>query len=222
MEVGNIVRPSTGLVERFKGLGTSTLGDVLDDLNLQGVINIRPVCPGFRFVGVAFTVKEVTGIHGSFKKEDFSPVGEIIDLAEKGDVLIFDNGGAQVSTWGGVASAAAQARGVAGIVVDGAVRDVDEISEFRFPVFARHVVPTTGKLRIKVVSANTVVQMDGVRVRPGDVIVGDGTGVVCIPVEFAKEVAATAERYDQQDKQAIEEVRKSLSFMQASRKFPKL
>lgn len=223
MEFRKNVKLPKALVEGFSNLATSTIGDVLDDMNIEGVIkNIKPICPGLRFTGRALTVKEVTGIHGSFAKEDFRPVGEVIDSAQKGDVIVIDNGGEQVSTWGGVATVAAQMRGVAGVVVDGGVRDLDEIREYQFPVFSRHLVPTTGKLRIKVLSVNTMIKIDGIRVRPGDILVGDGTGVVCIPIEIAEEVMKTAQRFDQQDRQAIEEIRRGLSFTEAGKKFPKL
>jgi regulator of RNase E activity RraA len=222
MEVGKIVRPPKTLIEGFRNLATSTIGNVLDDLQIQGTIqNIKPISPGFRFVGGAFTVKEVTGVQGTYTNEDFK-LGEVIDSAQEGDVIVIDNGGQQVSTWGGIASLAAQIRGVAGLVVDGGVRDLDEIREFNFPVFSRYVVPTSGKSRVKILSIHTVIKIDGVRVRPGDIVVGDGTGVVCIPIGVAEEVMTTAQRLDQQDKQAIEEIRRGLSFTEALRKFAKI
>lgn len=74
------------------------------------------------------------------------------------------------------------------IVVEGGVRDADEIIELGFPVFPRHVVPLSGKTRIKVVEINTEVVVDNVAVRPGDILLGDATGVVCVPYEHAAEV----------------------------------
>jgi len=135
---------------------------------------------------------------------------------------MIDNGGQQVSTWGGIASFAAQKRGVAGLVVDGGVRDLDEIREFNFPVFSRYVVPTSGKGRVKILSMNTVIKIDGIRVRPGDIIVGDGTGIVCIPIEIAEEVLNKAKKMDEQDKQATEEIRRGLTFTEALRKYAKI
>jgi regulator of RNase E activity RraA len=222
METGKIIRPPKKLIEGFLNLATSTIGNVLDDMNIQGIIpNIKPVAPGFKFVGGAFTVKETTGAFGTYTNEDFK-LGQVIDAAQEGDVIVIDNGGNQVSTWGGIASFAAKMRGVAGLVVDGGVRDLDEIIEFQFPVFSRHVVPTSGKRRIKVLSMNTVVTIDGITVRPGDIMVGDGTGIACIPIEVADEVVALATKFDQQDKQGIGEIRKGLSFTEALKKFAKI
>jgi regulator of RNase E activity RraA len=222
MEIGKIVRPPKKLVEGFRNLATSTIGNVLDDMNIQGIIpNIKSVSPGFQFAGGAVTVKEVTGGLGTYTNEDFT-LGQVIDSAQEGDVIVIDNSGQQVSTWGGIASFAAKTGGVAGLVVDGGVRDLDEIVEFKFPVFSRYVVPTSGKGRIKILSMNTVVTIDGVRVRPGDIIVGDGTGIVCVPIEVAEEVLTLATKYDRQDKQGIEEIRKGLSFTDALKKFAKI
>lgn len=222
MESGEMVRPPKKLIEGFRKLATSTIGNVLDDMKISGVIqNIKPISPGFRFAGGALTVKEVTGVLGTYTNEDFK-LGQVIDAAQDGHVIMIDNGGQQVSTWGGIASFAAQKRGVAGLVVDGGVRDLDEIREFNFPVFSRYVVPTSGKGRVKILSMNTVIKIDGIRVRPGDIIVGDGTGIVCIPIEIAEEVLNKAKKMDEQDKQATEEIRRGLTFREALRKYAKI
>ncbi len=222
MEIGKITRPPKALIEGFRELATSTIGNVLDDMKISGVIqNIKPISSGFRLVGAAFTVKEVTGVLGTYTNEDFK-LGQVIDSAQEGDVIVIDNGGQQVSTFGGIASFAAQKRGITGLVVDGGVRDLDEIREFHFPVFSRYVVATSGKGRVKILSMNTVVKIDGIRVRPGDILVGDGTGIVCVPIEIAEEVMNIAKKLDQQDKQAIEEIRRGLTFTEALKKFAKI
>jgi len=222
MDVGEMARPPKKLIEGFKNLQTSTIGNALDDLNIQGVIqNIKPLAPGFNFVGGAFTVKEMTGVLGTYTLEDFR-LGPVIDNTQEDDVIVIDNGGHQVSTWGGIASVAAQMRGVAGLVVDGGVRDYDEIIKTGFPVFSRHVVPTSGKTRVKIQAINTTVKIDGIRVRPGDIIVGDGTGIVCVPIEVADKVMEVTQELERQDNQAIEEIRNGLSFAEALSKFTKI
>ena len=222
MDIGKLVRPPKKLIEGFRGLATSTIGNVLDDMKISGVIqNLKPVCAGFRFAGAALTVKEVTGVLGTYTNADFK-LGQVIDSGQEGDVIVIDNGGQQVSTWGGIAAFAAKRRGVEGLVVDGGVRDLDEIREFGFPVFSRHVVPTSGKGRVKLLSMNTPIKIDGILVRPGDILVGDGSGVVCVPIEVAEEVMNAATRFDQQDKQAIEEIRAGMGFTEALRKYAKI
>lgn len=219
---GPIARPPKEVVESFRGLATSTIGNVLDDLSIAGImLNIKPLAQGSYLIGTAFTVKEITGVQNSYTAAEFG-LGAVVDGAEAGDVIVIDNGGHQVSTWGGVAAFAASQRGVTGLLVDGGVRDVDEIRHYEFPTFSRHAVPLSGKTRVKVIEINTVVKIDGVRVGPGDIIVGDSSGVVCVPVAVAAEVAAAARRLDEDDRKAIEEIRSGLSFRAALAKFAKL
>ena len=85
-------------------------------------------------------------------------------------------------------SYAAKLKGIGGLVVDGGIRDREEIVEFSFPAFSKHMVPTPGKTRIKVLSINEPIVCAGVRVRKGDVIVAHGTGVLCLPAEHAEEI----------------------------------
>ena len=90
-------------------------------------------------------------------------------------MLVIDNAGKSVSTFGGLATLAAKTRGLAGVIVDGGVRDREEMEEQRLPVFARHMTPLTGRTRIALSAINAAVSCGGVRVRPGDVIVADGS-----------------------------------------------
>ena len=114
--------------------------------------------------GRAVTVREVTGRRGDFASEDFK-VGQMIEAAGPGDILVIDNGGHCVSTFGGLATLAAKLKGVAGLVVDGGVRDREEMIEHAFPVFARHMTPLTGRTRLAVTAINEPVSCGGVRVQ---------------------------------------------------------
>lgn len=224
MPIHQGTRPDTSpeLISAFKDLATSTIGNVLDDLGIGGIgLNLRPVAPGMRFVGAALTVKEVTGAKNAYTPSEFG-LGAVIDMCQPLDVVMIDNGGQQVSTWGGVASVAAMQNGVAGLVVDGGVRDADEIIEQGFPVFSRHVVPLSGKTRVKVIEINTIVKIDGMPVHPGDIIIGDSSGLVVVPRDRAAEVAQRASELERQDRLASDEIRAGLSFTEALRKYAKL
>jgi regulator of RNase E activity RraA len=219
---GTIERPPRALVDGFRGLGTSTIGNVLDDLGVGGMtLNIKAVAPGTSFVGTAFTAKEVTGVYGTYSPAEFG-LGHVVDNAGAGDVIVIDNSGHQVSTWGGVASFAAQQRGVAGLVIDGGLRDADEIRELGFAAFSRHIVPVSAKTRVKIIEVNTVVKIDGVSVAPGDILVGDTTGIVCIPANKAEQILVMARKLEADDRAAMAEIRSGLSFSQALSKFAKL
>jgi regulator of RNase E activity RraA len=200
-------------------LNTPTLANALEDLGIDGVIEgLPPAGPGLRCVGRAVTVLEMTGPRGAFPASDFK-VGEMIDAAGKGDVIVVSNGGAPISTWGGTASYAAHLKGIAGLVVDGGIRDREEICELGFPAFARYMIPTTGKTRIRVEAIGGTITCAGIRVAAGDIIVADGTGIVCIPAEAAVKVAAMATGYAADDAQAMRELEKGLTFRQALAKF---
>ena len=202
MNIGQMKRPSREILAAFQGLPTSTISTVLEDMGIDGVIqNIKPIVAGTRFVGPAVTVKEMTGVRGTYTREDF-PLAAVLGAAESGDVIAIDNSGHQVSTWGGMVSLAAKRKGVAGLLVDGGVRDWNEISEVGFSVFSRHVVCTSARTRIKIESINETIKIDGIKVRAGDVLVGDGTGVVVVPLERAEEVLSIARKYDEQDQRA--------------------
>ena len=206
----------------FANLATPTIANALDDVEFEGVMQgLAQMVPGTRCVGRAVTVREITGKRGDFASEDFQ-VGHMMDAANAGDILVIDNGGQCVSTFGGLATLAAKVKGIGGLVADGGVRDREEMVEHKFPVFARHMTPLTGRSRLAVTGINQPISCGGVRVRPGDIIVGDGSGVVCIPAEHAAKVAELAERYSRDDAQAAAELEKGLSFRDAMAKFRRI
>ena len=210
------------ILERLRKLATPTLANALDDISFNGIMNdIQPAGIGMCVVGRAVTVQEITGSFGSFSSDDFK-VGHMIDAANSGDVIVVANNGAPVSTWGGMASYSAKLKGIGGLVVDGGIRDREEIVEFNFPAFSKHMVPTPGKTRIKVLSINEPISCAGVRVEKGDVIVADGTGVLCLPSEKAEAITIAAEKFSKDDKQAMVEMEKGLTFIEALKKFSKI
>jgi regulator of RNase E activity RraA len=212
MEIKHIIRPPKELVEEFRSIGTSTLSDLLDNIGIQGVISgLRPVKEGMVLVGAAVTIKEVSGVLGTYTIEDF-PISKVIDFAEPGDVLVFDNGGREISTWGGLASTAAKVKGIEGVVVDGGCRDLDQMVALDFPVFSRHFTPTTAKTRIKILELNGTIQCSGIRIQPGDIIVADRTGIVVIPQEKAQDILERAKEAEKTEGHFAEELKKGKTF----------
>jgi regulator of RNase E activity RraA len=213
---------SDEVLKAFATLATPTIANALDDVSFEGVLEgLTQMVPGTRCVGRAVTIREVTGRRGDFASEDFK-VGQIIEAAGPGDILVIDNGGQCVSTFGGLATLAAKLKGVGGLIVDGGVRDREEMIDHAFPVFARHMTPLTGRTRLAVTGINEPVSCGGVRVRSGDIIVADGSGVVCIPAEHAAKVAGLAGRYSRDDELAAAELRKGLTFREAMGKFKRI
>jgi len=213
-----IKKVSAGVLEEFKDIPTSTISDVLDSLGIMGVITgILPIVEGVRLFGSAVTVKEVSGPRGAYSLDEFD-VGSVIEVADKGDVIVFDLGGKPVSTWGGLASRAAINKGLAGVVVDGGVRDVDEIRHLKFPVFAKHRVPTTGKTRVRMLSINEPIECSGVKVRLGDMIVGDSTGLVVLPSEMALDILQKAKELEEVERRFESELKRGSSFKETAKR----
>lgn len=210
------------LIDRFRKLATPTIANALDDVGFEGIMQgLTQIVPGTRAVGRAVTVRQVSGARGSFTSAEFK-VGHMIDAAKPGEVLVIDNGGRAVSTWGGLATIAGKTKGLAGLIVDGGVRDREEMEGHRLPIFARHMTPLTGRTRLSIEEIGVPVTCGGVRVRSGDVIVGDGSGVVCVPAEHSEKVAELAERYTADDEAAAAEIAKGLTFREAMAKFKRI
>jgi regulator of RNase E activity RraA len=181
------------LLGRLAKLDACAASDALDRLGLRGAtIGIRPIWPCPRIVGWAVTCKiKPVGLEKP-KRHLGTPA---IEAARAGDIIVVDSGGrTDVSAWGGLLSLASKLKGLSGVVVDGACRDVDESREMEFPVFARAVVPVTARGRIMQGAVNEEIQFGGVQVQAGDLVIADGSGVVIIPGSRATEVITEAEK----------------------------
>lgn len=178
--------------KRLERLSTTNLADALDQVGLRGaVIGIRPLFGMPRVIGRAVTIKITAA--GMLKSKRHLGV-DAIASAEPGDVIAIDNRGDLYNNcWGEILSCAAQKKGVSGVFVDGAARDIDFCQEIGFPVFGRGVVPITARGRIMQEDFNCPIRLGDVQVRPGDILVGDINGVVAIPPEKLDEVLKAAE-----------------------------
>lgn len=223
MSAASGLRPDKATVDRLANLPTATIANALDDVGkvVNCPVALRPVAPGMAFAGPAITVEVFAAEAGTYTSADFR-VGAMIDAAIAGDVVVVSAQGARSSTWGGMASLAAKVKGIAGLIVDGGVRDIDEMVQHRFPVFARHAVPTTGRTRLKVSAINIPVEIDGVTVNPADIIVADSTGIVVVPHQNAHRVAELAEGYARDDARAEAEIRNGLGFSEAMARFKRI
>ncbi len=206
------------LCARLRAYGSSTVGAVLDDLGLGGLITrIRPVAAGFRFAGPAFTVKLEVGELGSFRDTDFK-IGDYIDQPPVGAVVAIDMAGAPVSALGGIATRVAQRRELAAIVIDGGSRDLDETRTMGFPLFVRHSLPVTGRRRVRLVATQIPIVLDGIDVSPNDILVGDDTGIVLVPQKYLGEIVERAALIDERDRRVRALVEQGLGFSEAFRR----
>ncbi|HEX59612.1 MAG TPA: bifunctional hexulose-6-phosphate synthase/ribonuclease regulator [Methanomicrobia archaeon] len=158
--------------------------NISDAMHRKGVMRgIKPIVEGVKMVGKAVTVQTFEG--------DWAKPVEASDVAGEGDVIVIYAGSHETAVWGELASWGCKSKGIAGVVIDGAVRDVDEIRRIKFPVFARHIVPNAGEPK-GFGEINAEIKCGGQEVKPGDWIVGDDNGVVVVPKERAYEIARRA------------------------------
>ena len=184
-------------------------------MKLDGLFpGLMPLSRNTPFAGPAFTVKVKVGPRDSFEPGAFN-ISSYIDAAAAGEVIIIDAEGLPVSLMGGIAVLVAQRRGLSGIVVHGGVRDGDEISATRFPVHARHVVPVSGRTRISVEAIQSPIKIDGSTITPGDIVVGDGSGVVRVPANHSQTILQSVERVARRDALARAAVMTGANFAEA-------
>lgn len=179
----------------FAGLPTAALSDAMDRLAVPAACQgIKPLAPGQRLIGRAFTVRYVA------TSRPPGTVGDFIDDVPPGGVVVIDNGGREDCTvWGDILTAVASARGVAGTVIDGVCRDVHRARDSGYPVYSRSWFMRTGKDRVTVSDVGAPVSVSGIRVRAGDLLVGDDDGVVVVPVEFEQEVLGIAREIEERE-----------------------
>lgn len=184
----NLNKKDAPIVEGFKALDTTCVSDALDRLGLQGGLEgIKPVVGGTTICGTAFTVHYVPC--GVVK----GTVGDFLDDVEPGQVVVIDNGGRTYCTvWGDLMAISASRRGIEGTVIDGVCRDVPAIKRVKYPIFTKGYYMVTGKDRVEVDGVNVPVAVSGIQIKPGDIVLGDDTGVVAIPQERAEEVLELA------------------------------
>lgn len=181
------------IVNRLRAIDTPTLSDALDALALPGaVIGVGPLTVKRRIAGQVRTVKLGAPMQGLPKRH--LGAGAIM-AAAAGDVIVIEHRGrTDVSGWGGLLTRGALAKGISGVIVDGAVRDVDEAAELDFPVYARAGVPVTARGRIAEHGFGEAITFAGIAVSEGDWVLADSSGVVFVPAARIDEVLATAER----------------------------
>jgi len=204
---------------RLMKLSTTNVADALDSLALKGATyGIRPIWEGAgKIAGRAVTVK-ITAAGLTPSKNHLGV--NAIHSADEGDIIVIDNGGRlDTSCWGGILANGAKQKGVAGVVIDGACRDIDDCVEVAFPVYSRGAVVSTARGRIMEEATNIMVQFGGVQVRPGDYVIADRSGVVIIPQEKLDEVINKAEMLYQREEEMVADLRAGKSMLDVDNKY---
>jgi len=195
------------ILDRLRRLDVCALSDALDALGLPAAVSGIARRSGGRII--AGRVSTVTLAAGP------PPPGapkvhlcaRAIDAARPGTVIVVSHPGADAGGWGGVLSHAARRQGVEGVIVDGPTRDLDEAIALPFPVFARSVTARTARGRVHEVATDAPIEVGGVRVMAGDVVVADGSGVAFLPAARVTDVLAMAERIAAKERLMTEAIR---------------
>jgi regulator of RNase E activity RraA len=179
-------------VSRLRRLDTCAVSDALDKLKERGSVSeLRPLTGPAKIAGRVVTVK-LAADDGRPSKRHLCTAA--IEAAEPGDVIVVEHHARDdCAGWGGILSTAASHRGLAGTIVDGLARDVDESRELDYPVFARGATPSTARGRIVEKDWNVPVDIGGVVVHPGDLVIADGSGVVFVSKVHENAVLDAAE-----------------------------
>lgn len=187
------------LIVRLKEMDTCMISDALDALGMPGAVaGIRPMWPCGRTAGRVSTVRLAPASSGAGASGPPVHLGaRAIAAALPGDVIVVDNragletGGAG---WGGLLSLAASLKEVAGVIVFGVCRDVDDVEAVGMPYYAHVATPRTARKRVVEVATNEPLDIDGVHVELGDLVLCDSSGVVFVAIDRAEEVLAKADQ----------------------------
>jgi regulator of RNase E activity RraA len=190
--INEATRPSPELLEGFRSLlprysPSCIVSDVMERARTMHS-SLTPASPG-RFVGPALTVRLYPG--------DLVDCLDALRVAQTGDVIVVDAAAeTETSIWGGLMAGLCLQKGVAGAVVDGAVRDVDEVRDLGFPLVSRAIVPRSTHSpysnRLEPIEINVPIVCGGALVNPGDIVLADEIGVVAVPQDEAADVLERA------------------------------
>jgi 4-hydroxy-4-methyl-2-oxoglutarate aldolase len=192
--------------ERLARLDTCVVSDALDRLGLSGVVTgIHRLSTNRSIAGCVVTVK-LEKPDGRVPDHHNGTLA--IEAAQPGDVIVIEQRAfPEGAGWGGILSFAAKQRNVAGVIVDGPCRDIDESKGFDFPMFGRSAAPQTARGRVIETGFNVPVQIGSVTVAPGDWVLADGSGAVFLAAANAERILATAEELASKERAMIEAIR---------------
>lgn len=174
--------------------------NISDAMHRKGaMIGIRPLKKGYKLVGKVLTVKTMDG--------DWAKPVEAIEKAEKGDVIVIDAAAGKTAVWGELASWSCKMKKISGVVIDGAVRDVDDIIKMDFPVFSRNIASNAGEPK-GYGEIGVEIVCGGQKVKNGDWVIGDDSGIVVVPKENAVEIGNRALDVMEKENRIREEIKR--------------
>ncbi|ATL70024.1 RraA family protein [Nocardia terpenica] len=194
------------LVARIGRLDTAAVSDALDSLGIPGRLARITARTGHqRIAGPAFTVRYRPAPTGG---SEFHGAADYIDTVPAGAVIVIDNNGSlECTNWGNILTYKAMAAGIAGTVVHGSARDIDEIVRMGYPVFSTGVTMVSGKNRVVLDETRCPIRIGDILVEPDDIILADANGALRIPRAIAREVVERAEAVESTEQKILDAVR---------------
>ncbi|MDG9884290.1 MULTISPECIES: RraA family protein [Pseudomonas] len=207
------VRQDPALLKACEALDTASLSDALDSLGISGgLAGLHQQVPGTRCVGFAYTVL----YEPVQERSGFRNAANYIDDVPSDAVIVSSNPGrTDCTTWGDILTHVAVSRGIRGTLIDGAARDIDTVQRLGYPLFSRARFMQSAKNRVQLKAAQVPVQVSGVTVHPGDLVVCDSSGCLVIPAGQAEEVIRRARAVEQTERDIIQSVNEGYSLEQA-------
>jgi len=205
------------IIDEFTKASTGNIADAVDEATGHRGFMYHDMKPIFKtkIIGPAATAV-LRHILKNDKAEYPNYQLQILDEAPPGSVLVYVlEDGLETAGIGNLMATAGKVRGLAGAVIDGGARDIEEVEEIGFPVFSRSVTPATSVGRYVSVAKQVPVMCAGVLVRPGDWIVGDRSGVVVVPVETLGKVLDLLRQYDDKESKMIPIIKEEKSMLKA-------
>lgn len=204
-----------------ENLNSSIISDVLDGMGVRGQAmgtEIRPMHDDMVLIGYAATM--LMADQYDYEKDTFSLQFQAIDSLKEGEIMmVAAKGTERAALWGELLSTAARYRGARGVIIDGVARDIKLIREMGFPVFALGVNPISSKGRVIAVDYACPVEISGVMVHPGDLVVADVDGVVVVPKDLIDEVIEKALEVAASETLTRDELRKGTGLYDVFKKY---
>src|SRR6202167_5520686 len=220
----NSSHPEGSLIVDFRHVEVASVSDALEQLTGKRMYMSHRMHPLFttKFAGFARTVL-LKKDEGNTDPAALNGMLQAIDDGSSDSVYVMVvEDGEDIAGMGGLMGTAMAARGYAGAVIDGGVRDVAYLRKIGFPVYATGIVPATSAGHYRVAGTGTAVQCDGVRVNAGDIVTADSDGVVVVPREIAPKVLVLAQQLDFKEHTMYAYIENTKSIQEAVKKFGRL
>ena len=194
---GKKIKSEEEILNVFRKVSVPNISDAMHRARV--LTGFKPVIPSSKIVGVAVTVRTYPG--------DWAKPVEALDIASENNVIVIDAGGQELAVWGELATLSAKNKKIAGVIINGGVRDIKEIREIGLPVYTKYFCGKAGEPK-GFGEINVPIEIDGVKIKPGDYIVAEEDGIIVVPREIVKEVANRALDVKEREDRVREEIKR--------------